>query len=46
MQEEHERLRQESIKQAEIERKIRYKKQEEDRASMRQIIRDKVDMLE
>ena len=44
-QEEHERLRQEAIKQAEIERSLRYKKQEEDRESMRQIIRDKVDML-
>ena len=46
MQEDHEKLRQESIEQAEIERRIRYKRQEEDRASMRQIIRDKVDMLE
>ena len=45
-QEEHERLRQETIKQAEIERRIRYKKQEEDRESMRQIIRDKADTLE
>ena len=46
MQEEHERLRQESIKQAEFKRRIRYKRQEEDRASMRQIIRDKADTLE
>lgn len=46
MQEEHERLRPESIKQAEFKRRIRYKRQEEDRASMRQIIRDWVDMHE
>ena len=43
-QEEQERLRQEAIKLAEIERRLKYKKQEEDRESMRQIIRDKVDM--
>ena len=43
-QEEQERLRQEAIKLAEIERRMKYKKQEEDRELMRQIIRDKVDM--
>ena len=46
IQEEQERLRQESIEQSEVERRIRYKKQEEDRESMRQIIRDKADTLE
>ena len=43
-QEEQERLRQEAIKQAELERRTKYKKQEEERESMRQVIRDKVDM--
>ena len=43
-QEEQERLKQEAIKQAEMERRMKYKKQEEDRESMRQIIRDKVDV--
>ena len=42
-QEEQERLRQEAIKQAELERRVKYKKQEDERESMRQIIRDKVD---
>ena len=41
-QEEQERLRQEAIKQAEIERRTKYKKQEEERESMRQTIREKV----
>ena len=39
---EQERLRQEAIKQAERERRDKYKKQEEERESMRQTIRDKV----
>lgn len=41
-QEEQERLRQEAIKQAERERRDKYKKQEEERETMRQTIRDKV----
>ena len=43
-QEEQERLRQEAIKQAELERRTKYKKQEDEREDMRQIIRDKVDI--
>jgi hypothetical protein len=39
---EQERLRQEAIKQAEKERRDKYKKQEEDREVLRQGIRDKV----
>jgi len=38
---EQERLRQEAIKQAERERRDKYKKQEEEREGMRQTIRDK-----
>ena len=40
--EEHERLRQEEIKNAEIERHAKYKKQDEERESMIQTLRDKV----
>ena len=36
------RLRQEAIRQAEKERRDKYKKQEEEREGMRQTIRDKV----
>ncbi len=39
---EQERLRQEAIKQAERERREKYKKQEEEREGIRQTIRDKV----
>jgi complexin-1/2 len=39
---EQERLRQEAIKQAEKERREKYKKQEEDREHLRQGIREKV----
>merc|ERR1719159_1894603 len=39
--EEQERLRQEAIRQAERERRDKYKKQEEEREGMRQTIRDK-----
>ena len=39
---EQERLRQEAIKQAERERRDKYKKQEEEREGIRQNIRDKV----
>lgn len=39
--EEQERLRQEAIRQAEKERRDKYKKQEEEREGMRQTIRDK-----
>ncbi|TRY75349.1 hypothetical protein TCAL_01638 [Tigriopus californicus] len=39
---EQERLRQEAIKQAERERRDKYKKQEDEREVMRQSIRDKV----
>ena len=39
---EQERLRQEAIKQAERERRDKYKKQEDERETMRQTIRDKV----
>ena len=39
---EQERLRQEAIKQAEKERRDKYKKQEEEREVLRQGIRDKV----
>jgi len=42
---EQERLRQEAIKQAEKERRDKYKKQEEDREVLRQGIRDKVTPL-
>ena len=42
--EEQERLRQEALKQAEMERRLKYKKQEGDRESMRHIIRDKGDI--
>ena len=39
---EQERMRQEAIKQAEKERRDKYKKQEDERESLRQGIRDKV----
>jgi complexin-1/2 len=39
---EQERLRQEAIKQAEKERRDKYRKQEEEREHLRQGIRDKV----
>lgn len=39
---EQERLRQEAIKQAEKERRDKYRKQEDDREVLRQGIRDKV----
>lgn len=41
-QQEQERLRQEAINQAEKERRLKYKKQDEDREGLRQTIRDKV----
>ena len=39
------RLRQEAIRQAERERRDKYKKQEEEREGVRQSIRDKVKMI-
>ena len=41
-QQEQERLRQEAIREAEKERRCKYKKQEEEREEIRQTIRDKV----
>ena len=41
-QEEQEKMRQEAIRQAERERRDKYKKQEEEREGMRQTIREKV----
>ena len=41
-QQEQERLRQEAIREAEKERRLKYKKQEEERETIRQTIRDKV----